>query len=154
MPHFTTSERLKFRSYLIAHGVDASTAERVATKIQQKSQRNTPLTAEETALIDGYMVKDASMTQLKSANVSQKVSPWPSKWQSPSLKTGYTDTSHKISKMSFKFFNPKPKGAVYDFAFKIMSLSNKAVPLSNKAQKVSVYSPGTVRQLAYKVASS
>ena len=160
MSQFTTTDSLKFRSFLVAHGVDASSAEKVTAKVQRKVQRNKPLTAEEYALYDQFIIK-ANLSNGPGANVAQKVTPIGPKWQEMTLKRGYTSiTSQKVSEMSFKFFRPKPSGSI-PFDDQLTSLSNKATPLSNKAQRLSIkvqkgsaYSPGTVRQLAYKVLSS
>jgi hypothetical protein len=146
MPHFTTTDSLRFRSFLVAHGVDASTAEKVAAKVQRKMQRNKPLTVEENALIDGFMIK-TSMSNGAGANVAQKVNPRGLKWQPITLKKGYTDTSQKVSEVGLKWARPTSSGKLHT---RIWGDPH----ISEKAQKVSVYSPGTVRQLAYKVASS
>lgn len=148
MPHFTTTDTLRFKSYLLAHGVDKSTAGNVAAKIQKKSQRNIPLTEEETTLVEGYMAKEATNTSatksLKSTDggVAHKVKiPGRLKWQDITLKRGYTDTSHKVSEVGLT-------------SVKITKSSFKYIKIGHKVGKESAYSPGTIRQLAYKVASS
>ncbi len=181
MPHFTTTDILKFRSYMVGHGVDASTAKKVANKVQRKAQRNKPFTSEEDALIDGFFAKAANDIS-GGGNAAQKVNPYPVKFDRVSLKRGFSNVSLKLSDVSFKYFRPAPPGKLNTriwgdphisnkaqmlsnksgplsnkaqmLSNKSGPLSNKAKMLSNKAQKVSVYSPGTVRQLAYKVASS
>ena len=149
MPHFTTTDSLKFKSYLLAHGVDTSTAEKVAARIQRKSKRNTSLTTEETALVEGYMAKDASniltTKSLKSSgtDVAPKINPGRFKINDITLKRGYADINPKISEVGLA-------------SIKVTKSSLKYIKIGHyiKIGKASAYSPGTVRQLAYKVASS